>query len=279
VLGLDLELHRRRSFRARGQNDSLNLTNGSRQGDYPNTPSAETPARGRAGVHGRAGRVHVVDDADVRRQRAARDDAPADVPPPLMEREAALSRERAGFRECIDDRDGPERREIQREGPRRDVAALPGAVGIAGHGDETRGGRPRDRLRDESRRLTRQPATSSLLPPANEGSGARVVDDRRARLDECEPTARALGAAPHRPRARGAAPCTDRRNEPRERASTLGTQRSTWTLASDAPLGQQEIQRPHDSTVRTDPSRLRVRWVPRRAPAGRPRPARGPPAS
>jgi hypothetical protein len=187
------------SFR---DDDALNLTNRSCEGDYPNAPRPETPARCRARVGSRSRRVHVVDDAYVSLHRLARHDASADVPSPLVERQAALSRERLRSLERVEHRNAPQRRQLARQRTRRDVAALPGALGIAGHGNETRRRRFRDRLHDEPRRVTRQPAAAAFLPAADERSRLRVVDDRRARLDEREPAARALGAPPDRPWAR-----------------------------------------------------------------------------
>lgn len=258
---------------------TLNLTDGSRHGDYPDAPSPETPARGRAGVYGCARRVHVVDHAHVSRQWVARHDASSDVPPPLVEREAALPRERAAPHERIQERDAPERRELPCERPRRNIAAFAGALGIARDRNQALGRRWRDRLDDESRSRVRQPASSSFLPAANERPRVRVVDDGRTRLDEREPAAHALGAASDRPRPRRATSLADGRHESRERAAALRTQRSARTLAADAALRQEEVQRPHGSTVRPNPSRLRVRSVPRRAREDRPRRARDPRAS
>jgi hypothetical protein len=93
VLGLDLELHCRRSFR---DDDALNLTNGPHERDHPNAPRAEPSARRSAGVGGRSGRVHVVDDAHVGRHRLARGDASSDVPPPLGDVQAASPRGGSG---------------------------------------------------------------------------------------------------------------------------------------------------------------------------------------
>jgi hypothetical protein len=188
-----------RSFR---DDVALNLTNGSREGDHPNASRTDTSAGRSARVCGRPGRVHVVDDAHVGLQRLVRDDASTDVAPPLVEREAALTRERLRSFERIVHRDAPQRRQLVRERTRRDVAALTGSLGIARHGNEALGRRVRDRLHDEPRRFTCQATASALLPAANEGLRPRVIDDRRPRLDEREPAAGALGASSDRPRTR-----------------------------------------------------------------------------
>lgn len=188
-----------RSFR---DDVALNLTNGSREGDHANASRTDTSAGRSAGVRGRPGCVHVVDDAHVGLQRLARDDASTDVAPPLVEREAALARERMRSFERIVHRHAPQRRQLARERTRRDVAALTGSLGIARHGNEARGRRLRDRLDDEPRRFTCQATASALLPAANEGLRPRVVDDRRPRLDEREPAAGAFGAPSDRPRTR-----------------------------------------------------------------------------
>src|SRR5438132_12844783 len=83
----------------------------------------------RGGIRGRAGRVHVVDEADAPRGRRGAERAP-DVPPALGERETALAREPAGAVERRRDGKLPAAGELACEPLRGVVAATaaPGAV-------------------------------------------------------------------------------------------------------------------------------------------------------
>ena len=281
MLSLDLELHCGRSFRDRGDDDPLNLTNCSREGHHPNATRAETTAGGRAGIRGRSGRVHVVDDAHVHAEHAPR---ATTLPRTLRRRSSSESPRCRGSApdalEHVSGRDAPDRLELARKPPRRDVATLPRSLGIARHGNEAGGRRLRDRLRDE----LRQPHARDHAVRAPSSRARRLALDRRRRSPSAprrmRAAARALGAAPDRPRPRRAAALAHRR----QRGGVNARRHSSQSAAPgssqiDAALRQEEVQRPHTSTVRARPSRLRVRWVPRRARAGRPPLARDPPAS
>ncbi|HLB85516.1 MAG TPA: hypothetical protein VJK00_12320, partial [Steroidobacteraceae bacterium] len=98
----------------------------------------------------------------------------------------ALARKCVTSLEDIHDRNVPHPRELGRKSSRRDVAALPRALGVARHGYEAVHYPARDDARDERRGLTREPALTTLLPRTNECPGVRVVDDRRARRGERE---------------------------------------------------------------------------------------------
>ena len=215
----------------------------------------------------------------MRRSRTARDRAAADVPPTLLEREPALPWECVAPRQDVDERQRPDPAELARERARRDVATTPCALRVARHGDEPVDGRPRSDLRHELGGVAREPPSPPLLPGADEPSRLRVVDDRRPRVREREPSPRALGTAPDGPRTRRAASLADGRREPDERPAARSAERPAGRLADRAALGQEEVERPHGSTVRTNVSRLRVRSVPRRARGDRPGRARDQPVS
>ena len=174
MLGLDLELHRRRSFRDGGGRVDLNLTNGPREGDHADAAYSGTAKRGGARVHGRPGRVHVVDDARRPRDlRATQDDAPADVPAPLVERQAALVRERARSAEEVSNGDPPHASELVREAARRDVASAPRSLGIARDRDDALGVRPGNDLGDEACGLERESPPAAFLPCPDEQRALR----------------------------------------------------------------------------------------------------------
>ena len=88
--------------------------------------------------------------------------------------------------EDVHDRNVPHPRELGRKSSRRDIAALPRALGVAGHGYEAVHYPARDDAHNECRGLTREPPPTTLLPRTNECPGVRVVDDRRARRGKRE---------------------------------------------------------------------------------------------
>src|SRR5581483_9477459 len=197
-------------------------------------PACAGRAKGRGDRRrGRAGRVDVVDHGDAARRRGGRAKGAAQraalhggavalavAVQPLEERPA---------------RQLPEERELAGEPLRRVVAALEPARTVGrDEGEDIDRGR-RQLLRDESRRLRREPAQAALLPGVDEPPRRVVVDDRGPRAREGDPPPRAFAAAVDGPRDRGAAAAAERRLEGRS-PSRQATQ--SWP-----PLRSQTTQR------------------------------------
>ena len=211
----------------------------------------ERRTRLRAGIGGRSRRVDVVDEADADGERRARDHAAADVPAAFGEREPALSREHAASLEARPGRDAPERRELRRERARRHVASLPGALRIAGHGNEASTSGRGSTSATSAARLAREPRASSLLPAAHEAP-ARA---RRRRSPSAPSRTRAFGPEHSAQRRTGHGPGEPQRSHTggARRVSDAGTRRR----ARD-PAGSQTRSAPGAarSSTRT-PSTLR----------------------
>jgi hypothetical protein len=82
---------------------------------------------------------------------------------------------------------------------------------------------------------------AALLPGAHELPNRRVVHDRCTGRDECEAAACALAAPLDRPRGRSAAAGAERRNEPREGATTGRAELLAAGAADDAAHGQDQV--------------------------------------
>ena len=227
-----------------GEKGHGELPNGTRQGDHLDAPRTRTAERGRAFVDSCAGGVDVVEHADPARDLALGDDAAADVPATFREAEASLPLEapRSPKQVIGGNRPGDAQRLGQRRG--RDSAALQGALGIARDEREDVHLRPRDDLGDEPGGLCGQPAPAVLLPDPHERTRARVVHDRGARARERETPSRALGAAPHGPRAWRAAALADRRHEANEAVAAVSAERRTRARADGAALRKEELEHP-----------------------------------
>jgi hypothetical protein len=89
-----------------------------------------------------------------------------------------------------------------------------------------------------------------LLPRANERPRALVVHEGGTGAGEGEPTARALGAAAHRPRPWGAAPFAHGRAQADKRAETAFADCMAGPGADRAALGEEQLeQAPHLAIV------------------------------
>jgi hypothetical protein len=198
--------------------------------------------RARTRVRGRPGGVDVVDQADGSRCGRNGFHRPANVAPPLGEREPPLSRERASSAQEVGDGDTPHAAERHGEPARRNVSALEGTLRISRDEDERVDGGAADDLRDERRSLDREPSASVLLPLPHEPPCSLVVDDRRAGACEGKTAAGALGAAAYRPRTGRSAALANRPVQPCERAAALGAERSSGQRADRAPLREEELE-------------------------------------
>jgi hypothetical protein len=136
----------------------------------------------------------------------------------------------------------PESGESDGQPPRCDGTAVPGALGISRHVHHEADVGRRDDLRYQLRRLLGQTAPPLLLPRANEGTGALVVHDRRTGASEGETTACALGAPPHRPRARRAAALAHRRAQADECIAARLAERGAGSSAYGAALREEELE-------------------------------------
>ena len=132
------------------------------------------------------------------------------------------------------------------------VAALPCSFAVARHIGQHRDVRWMDQLGDERCRLDRKSPPASLLPFPDERPCPLVVDDRRPRPEEREPSAGALGAAPYRPGAWRAAALAHGREQAHQCAATGRTERRARTRAYRTALGEEQLERTHASTVRSE---------------------------
>src|SRR5207245_469446 len=87
-----------------------------------------------------------------------------------------------------------------------------------------------------------------LLPSRNDRADALVVRDRRTRRREREPSARAFGTTPDRPRSRRAAALAEGRLETPQRPEAGGADLRAGFPAREAALRQQQIE--HAPTLR-----------------------------
>jgi len=113
---------------------------------------------------------------------------------------------------------------------------------------------------DELCRRTSQITSPVLLPRTDERLRTRVVENRSARRREAETTAHTLGATPHRPRTRRAAPLAQRRPKTDERQAAFGADLITRPRAHRAAAREEHIE--HVSIVATNPSQQRAGCVP-----------------
>lgn len=171
-----------------------------------------------------------------------RDNGAADIPSPLAEAQAALSRKRAGATQDLDQRQVPGTRERRGEASRRDVTTAQRALGVAGHVGERVHVGPRHDLDDEGCCVFRKPAPSLLLPRADERPGAIVVDDRRAGSGERETTSGALSTASDGPGSRRAAALAHGLVQAEKTLSACFAQRRARASADGAPLGQEKLE-------------------------------------
>ncbi len=234
----------------RGGRVELNLTDGPREGNHADATRAVFAKGCCARIRRCPGRVDIVDHAG----RAwsfghAEANASADVPATLGERQAALMGERPRTREQIESGDAPGPRKLTGEPPRRNLAATPRALGIAGDSHEAVHLRPRHDLRHERRSLAREDAPAALLPGAHERPRAAVVDDGRAGLREREPSPRALGAAPHGPGPRRPAARAHGRRQAGQPFAARAAESVPGCEADRAALGQEHVEHAHDSRL------------------------------
>jgi hypothetical protein len=199
-----------------------------------------TERRG-CGVGRGTARVDVVDEHDARRRAAPRLEAPADVAAPLDQAEPSLARRRPRSRKQIERRKAPAHRELGRERGGGVLRAPEPPVGIGRNRDEGRLG-ARNRRGDHVGRHRRETAQALLFPRRHQRAGCIGVDDRRARVRECEAASGALVAAAHRPRGRGAAPLAPRRAEDRQRLETARAQLRSADATTDAPFREEEVE-------------------------------------
>jgi hypothetical protein len=127
------------------------------------------------------------------------------------------------------------------------VPAREPPLAVGGDERERVGLGPRHSLGDELRGLRREPPQPALLPRVDEPARRRVVPDRSAGAGEAEPAARALPAALDRPCRRRAAARAERRLDPLEPVSAVGTELPPTRAADDAALRQEQVE--HTSTL------------------------------
>jgi hypothetical protein len=166
---------------------SLTLTNSSRESHHLDVARACAPQSPCARVRGRAGCIHVVDQAHATGRRSGHHYAAKNVSAPFGQRQATLTRKRLCTRQEVERRCSPDLLERTSESTRCDVATLPSPLRITRHVSERIDFGLREALRHESRRLGRESATATLLPLADERTCSHVIDDCRPGPREREP--------------------------------------------------------------------------------------------